>query len=100
VYQWLIHLKAPGLPTLFDIEPNLPLVLKTHNLFGLVIFAGLMNDIKARPGVFDNFRKIDNLHKNVEWRYKVADVLHKSDSDKLNEALFHPKYGVLTWLGL
>jgi hypothetical protein len=79
---------------------RLPMVLKTHDILALVIFAGLLDELNALPGVFDNFKKIHRLHKNVEWRYKTATPSHKTNSDRLNNWLFNPKDGVITWLGL
>jgi len=79
---------------------RLPLVLKTHNLLALAIFAGLLDEVNAMPIVFDNFKKIDRLHKDTVWRYKIADPLHQSVSNDLNDWLFNPKDGVISWLGL
>lgn len=79
---------------------QLPAVLKTHNLFALVIFAGLLDELSALPNMADNFKKIRRLHENTEWRYKVAEPSHQTYSNDLNDWLFNPKDGVITWLGL
>ena len=79
---------------------RLPMVFKIHDLSALVIYAGIRNELEAVPHVYDNFRKIAKLHKEVEWRYKIADVLHQAESDTLNDRLFNSKHGVMTWLGL
>jgi len=79
---------------------QLPAVLKTHDLFGLVIFAGLLNELKALPNVYDKFREIADLHKEVTYRYKVADPSHQTSSNNLNDWLFNPNDGAMTWLGL
>jgi len=79
---------------------RLPAILKTHDLNALLIYAGLLDELKAMPKVFDNFAKINDVHENVEWRYKVANPLHQATSDRLKEWLFNPNDGVITWLGL
>jgi len=79
---------------------RLPLVLKTHNLFALIIFAGLFNELEASPFLYDNFKKIAEIHKEVIYRYQVADSSHQTASDNLNNWLFNPNNGVMTWLGL
>jgi hypothetical protein len=79
---------------------QLPAVLKTHNLLALVIFAGLLDELKALPKVFDNFKKINRLHENMVWRYKVADPAHQVYSKRLYNWLFDPTNGVMVWLGL
>jgi hypothetical protein len=82
-----------------DVD-RLPAILKTHNLKALVVFAGLSKALKAHPRVERNLRKINRIHANAVWRYKCFDQLHQHDSDRLNNWLFHPKDGVITWLGL
>jgi hypothetical protein len=79
---------------------QLPLVLKTHDLLALVIFAGLLDELNALPNVFTNLKKIDRVHKETVWRYKVADPSHLAASNDLNDWLFNPNDGVITWLGL
>ena len=79
---------------------RLPAVLKTHDLNALVIYAGLLNELKSIPAVFDSFGRINIIHADVSWRYKVAASSHRVDSDNLNDWLFNPQYGVMTWLGL
>jgi hypothetical protein len=79
---------------------QLPLVLKTHDLDALAIFAGLLDELKGLPKVYANFTKINDLHKEVKWRYKTSDPLHHADSDILNECLFNSNDGVITWLKL
>lgn len=79
---------------------RLPAVFKTHDLSALVIHAGLGDELKSLPEVFDSFGRINIIHADVAWRYKVADPSHQIDSDNLKDWLFNPKYGVMTWLGL
>jgi hypothetical protein len=79
---------------------KLPMILKTHDLNALVIYAGLLDELKALPEVFDRFGRINIIHAEVAWRYKIADSSHQVDSDNLNDWMFNPKYGVITWLGL
>ena len=79
---------------------RLPAVLKTHDLFALVIFAGLLDELKMMPQVEKNFKKIHRLHENAAWRYKVVEPSHQANSDRLNNWLFNPEDGVMTWLGL
>lgn len=79
---------------------QLPAVLKTHNLLALVIFAGLLDELKALPKVFNNFKKINRLHENTVWRYQVADPAHQVYSKRLHNWLFNPTNGVMIWLGL
>jgi len=79
---------------------RLPAVLKTHDLVGLVIFAGLVGELEARPSLYDNFKKIADIHKEVTSRYTVANPSHQADSNELNDWLFNPNDGVMTWLGL
>ncbi len=79
---------------------RLPAVLKTHDLLALVIFAGLVSELEAVPNLYDNFKKIADIHKEVTYRYIVADLSHQADSNELNDWLFNPKDGVITWLGL
>ena len=79
---------------------QLPVVFKTHDLYALAIYTSLLDDLKAIPKVFANFNKINEIHQNVAWRYKVAEPFHHGDSDRLNECLFNPIDGVMTWLGL
>lgn len=79
---------------------RLPLVLKTHDLLALVIFAGLFNELEALPQVYKNFKKIADIHKEVIYRYRVDDLSHQAASDNLNNWLFNPNDGVMTWLGL
>jgi len=79
---------------------QLPAVLKTHDLFALVIFAGLLDELNALPQVRKNFKKIHRLHENTAWRYRIADPLHQTNSDRLNKWLFNPNDGVMTWLRL
>ena len=77
---------------------RLPAVLKTHDLFALAIFAGLWDELNALPRVYKNFRKINRLHENTAWRYKAADPSHQADSNDMNDWLFNPNDGVMTWL--
>lgn len=56
---------------------RLPAVLKTHDVFALVIFAGLLDELKKLPKVYKNFMKIQRLHKDTIWRYKTAEPLHQ-----------------------
>ncbi|MCI0693418.1 hypothetical protein L0337_15610 [candidate division KSB1 bacterium] len=63
---------------------QLPAVLKTHNLLALVIFAGLLDELKALPKVFNNFKKVNRLHENMVWRYQVADPAHQVYSKRLH----------------
>ena len=79
---------------------RLPMILKTHDLYALVIYAGLLDELKALPRVFANFNTVNLIHANVSWRYKVADVSHQATSNDLVDWLFHPKDGVVTWLRL
>jgi len=79
---------------------NLPAVFKTHNLFALIIFAGLTKTLKARPAIEDNLLKINQIHSDSSWRYKCHAQVHQNDSDNLNQWLFDPNNGVMTWLGL
>lgn len=79
---------------------QLPLVLKTHDLLALVIFAGLLDELNTLPNVFTNLKKIDRVHKETVWRYKAADRSHLAASNDLNDWLFNPNDGVMTWLGL
>lgn len=79
---------------------QLPAVLKTHDLFGLVIFAGLRSELEALPLLYDNFKKIADIHKEVVYRYEVADSSHQIGSNNLYDWLFNPNDGVMTWLGL
>lgn len=79
---------------------QLPVIFKTHDLYALTIYTSLLDDLKAIPKIFANFNKINEIHQNVAWRYKVAEPSHQSDSDRLNECLFNPIDGVMTWLGL
>lgn len=79
---------------------QLPAVLKTHDLFALAIFAGLLDELNASPNVAENFKKIRRLHENIVWRYKIAEPSHQTYSNDLNDWLFNPKDGVMTWLGL
>ncbi len=77
---------------------RLPAVLKTHDLVALAIFAGLWDELNALPRVYKNFRKINHLHENTAWRYKVAVPSHKIASKNMNDWLFNPNDGVITWL--
>jgi len=79
---------------------NLPAIFKTHNLLALIIFAGLTKALKARPAIENNLLKINQYHSDSSWRYKCHDPAHQYDSDKLNEWLFDPNDGVITWLRL
>lgn len=79
---------------------QLPAVLKTHDLLALVIFAGLLDELKTLPKIFNNFKKINRLHENTVWRYKIADAAHQVNSKSLHNWLFNPTNGVMTWLGL
>ncbi len=79
---------------------HLPAVLKTHDLRGLIIFAGLANELETMPNLQDNFKKITDIHKEVVYRYKAADPSHQADSNELYDWLFNPNDGVITWLGL
>jgi hypothetical protein len=79
---------------------QLPAVLKTHDILALVIFAGLLDELNALPNLFANLKKIDRLHKETVWRYKVAEPLHQGVSNDLYDWLFNPNDGVITWLGL
>jgi hypothetical protein len=79
---------------------QLPAVLKTHDIFALVIFSGLLDELKKLPKVYKNLMKIHRLHKDTAWRYKTAEPLHHGASNNLNDWLFNPKDGVMTWLGL
>lgn len=79
---------------------RLPAVLKTHDLLALVIFSGLISDLEALPSLYDNFKKIADLHKEIAYRYKIAEPSHQADSDELHKWLFDSKDGVMTWLGL
>lgn len=79
---------------------RLPAILKTHDLFALAIFAGLRHELDSRPAVLDNFKKIHRFHENVEYRYKIAAASHQADSSNLNDWLFNPHTGVITWLEL
>jgi hypothetical protein len=79
---------------------RLPAILKTHDLYALLIYAGLLEEIKALPNVFANFNSINIIHAEVAWRYIVADPSHQSTSDDLNDWLFNSNDGVMTWLGL
>ena len=79
---------------------QLPAILKSHDLNALVIYAGLLDELKALPEVFDSFGRINIIHAEVAWRYKIADPSHQVDSDNLHDWMFNPKYGVITWLGL
>jgi hypothetical protein len=36
-----------------------------HFCFALLIYAGLLDEIKALPNVFDNFGKINGVHENI-----------------------------------
>jgi hypothetical protein len=79
---------------------RLPMIFKTHDLYALAIYAGLGDELKSLPEVFDCFGRINIIHADVAWRYKVADPSHHVDSDNLKDWLFNPQYGVMTWLGL
>ena len=79
---------------------RLPAILKTHDLNALLIYAGLLDELKAMPHIFANFNRINDIHQEVAWRYKVAAPFHQVDSDKLSDWLFNPNDGVMTWLGL
>ncbi len=79
---------------------QLPAILKVHDLNALLIYAGLLDELKALPTVFDNFGKVNDIHEKTAWRYKVANPLDQATSDKLEEWLFNPNDGVMTWLGL
>lgn|SRR5574341_1274961 len=79
---------------------QLPAILKTHDLLALVIFAGLLDELNALPNVFESLKKIDRLHKDTVWRYKIAASSHQTDSNDLNDWLFNPNDGVMIWLGL
>ena len=82
-----------------DVD-NLPAIFKTHNLFALIIFAGLAKTLKACPAIEDSLLKINQIHSDSAWRYKCHASNHQYDSDNLNHWLFDPKDGVMTWLGL
>jgi hypothetical protein len=69
---------------------QLPAVLKTHDLFAVVIFAGLLDELNALPQVRKNLKKIHRLHENTAWPYKIADPLHQANFDRLNKWLFDP----------
>jgi hypothetical protein len=79
---------------------QLPMIFKTHDLYALAIYTSLLDELKAMPRVFANFNKINELHQNAIWRYQVAALSHQAESDRLNECLFNPNDGVITWLGL
>jgi hypothetical protein len=84
---------------LLDVD-RLPAIFKTHNLSALIIFAGLSKPLQALPRVERNLQKIHRIHVDTVWRYKSSSPLHQRDSDRLNNWLFHPNNGVITWLGL
>jgi hypothetical protein len=79
---------------------RLPAILKTHDLNALLIYAGLLDELKSLPRVFANFNSINVIHAEVAWRYIVADPTHQRTSDNLTDWLFNSKDGVMTWLGL
>jgi hypothetical protein len=79
---------------------KLPAIFKTHNLLALIIHAGLSKTIETLPKVYKNFLAIHAVHHETIWRYKASDQQHQVVSDNMNEWLFHPQYGVMTWLGL
>ena len=82
-----------------DVD-HLPAIFKTHHLLALIIFAGLSKPLNTLPKVERNLRKIHRIHVDAAWRYKCFSPLHQRDSDRLNNWLFHPNDGVITWLGL
>ncbi len=64
-------------------------------------FAQLTRDRKAEFDLLRaNGRAIHAVHHETIWRYKASDQQHQVVSDNMNEWLFHPQYGVMTWLGL
>ncbi|MEK7728721.1 MAG: hypothetical protein AAB354_09935 [candidate division KSB1 bacterium] len=79
---------------------QLPAVLKTHDLVALAIFAGLWEELHALAKVYENFRKINHLHENAVWRYRVAVPSHKTASNNMNDWLCNPIDGVMTWLSI
>ncbi len=84
---------------LLDVD-KLPAIFKTHSLLALIIYAGLSKTITSLPEVYKNFLAIHSVHHEATWRYIAADQRHKVVSDNMNEWLFHPQDGVITWLGL
>ena len=79
---------------------RLPAILKTHDLYALAIYAGMLEELKALPKIFDNFGRINIIHADAAWRYKIVDPSHQATSDRLTEWLFNLNDGVMTWLGL
>jgi hypothetical protein len=84
---------------LLDVD-NLPAIFKTHNLLALIIFAGLSKALKALPQIENNLQQVNDIHSDSSWRYICHNLAHKTESDDLNDWLFHPTDGVITWLGL
>ncbi|MCI0691471.1 hypothetical protein L0337_05620 [candidate division KSB1 bacterium] len=79
---------------------RLPAILKTHDLVALAIFAGVWDELNTLSEVYKNFRKINRLQEDTVWRYKVADPSHQADSNDMNDWLFNPNDGVMTWLNI
>jgi hypothetical protein len=82
-----------------DVD-RLPAIFKIHDLLALIIYAGISKTITAVPEVYKNLSRINAVHHETTWRYKAVDQQDKVVSDNMNEWLFHPQDGVITWLGL
>ncbi len=82
-----------------DVD-NLPAIFKTHDLLTLIIYTGLSKSVAGLQEIYKNLSSINAIHHKATWRYKTADAQDKVHSDDLDEWLFHPQYGVITWLGL